>query len=260
MPQRLSDAVLSGVPGLQQARVVECLMDGPTNTSYRVARDGESFVLRLDKPQTRMLGLDRDSEYTVCAAVAAAGLTPPHLYVDRAAGVCLRPFVPGRSMRCDELLDPRVLGRLAGLLRRLHRLPPVGSPFDPVSAARRYAEQVATPQAIGLAGEAARLMALIREYSSPLAICHNDLVAENLLLTPDREIVLIDWEYAATGDPFFDLAVVVRHHGLSDSLASGFLEAYLEGPPSGSERQRFALHCAFYGCLLELWNLRIART
>jgi len=258
MQQRSTEEILSDLPDMHQAQVVERLMDGPTNTSYRVECNGRWFVLRLDKPQTRMLGLDRDSEYAVCAAVAAAGLTVPHLYVDRAAGVCLRPFVPGRSMRSDELFDPQMLGRLAGLLRRLHRLPPVGSRFDAVSAARRYAEQVVTPRAAELAEEAARLAAMIRQHPSPLAICHNDLVAENMLLTPDREIVLIDWEYAAKGDPFFDLAVVVRHHELSDDLAYGFLNAYLEGPPSGSEKKRFMLQCAFYDCLLDLWNLRIA--
>lgn len=246
---------LSRLPGMGPARVLEQLMDGPTNASYVVELGGELFVLRLDKPMTSALGLDRVNERVVCKAVAAAGLTPAYSHFDPAAGVCLRPFVTGRPLCRADLLDAPTLERLAGVLRRLHGLPPIGARFDPDAAARRYATRLATPQAARLADQAAGLQDDIQRCGTPLALCHNDLVAENMLATEGQGIVLIDWEYAGVGDPFFDLAVVVRHHGLADDLADGFLEAYLQGRPSTADRQRFGLQCAFYACLLELWNL-----
>jgi thiamine kinase len=242
---------------MEGARSVERLMDGPTNASYLVERNGEQFVLRLDKPEAARLGLNRENERVVCQAIAEAGLTPPYLHFDPAAGVALRPFITGRSLCRDDLLEPRMLQRLADVLRRLHRLPAVGAPFDAAGAVRRYAAQLANPEAAALAEQAAGLLAGIGRHSAAPALCHNDLVAENMLDTEEGGLQLIDWEYAAIGDPYFDLAVVARHHDLAPSLSQLLIEAYLQRAPSREESARFALQCRFYDALLALWNLRV---
>jgi thiamine kinase len=242
---------------MRGGRVLERLVDGPTNASYRVEQGGRQFVLRLDKPEARRLGLDRDNERIVCQAIAEAGLTPAYLHFDASSGICLRPFVAGHSLRREDLLEPRTLERLAGVLRQLHRLPLLGATFDAAGAARRYAAQLGTPEAAALAERAARLLAEAEQDAVPAALCHNDLVAENVLDTEQGGLLLIDWEYAAVGNPYFDLAVIVRHHGLSDELAACLLHAYLQQPPAAAARRRLALQCDVYSCLLALWNLRV---
>lgn len=239
------------------AGLVERLMDGPTNASYLVERGNQRFVLRLDKLETARLGLDRNNERVVCEALADAGLTPSYLYFDAAAGVCLRPYVAGRSLGRADLLNRGTLERLAIVLRRLHRLPPVGAQFDVARAVHRYSAQLATPPAAALAEKAAGLLLEIERQVVTPVLCHNDLVAENVLQTEQGNLLLIDWEYAAIGDPYFDLAVVVRHHALEDSLARHFFELYLQHSPSQSESTRFDLQCQLYDTLLALWNLRV---
>ena len=251
------NTALAVIPGLSGARVRERLADGPTNASYLVEQGGERFVLRLDKSEASILGLDRANERRVCEAIAAAGLGPAYTHFDISAGVCLRPWQAGRSLRPDELRDRGVLRRLAAALRRLHGLAPLGAAFDPLAAARRYADQLGTPAASALAARAAELSTELQVHAPPPALCHNDLVCENILLTTGQGLLLIDWEYAGVGDPWFDLAVVVRHHELGEELARYFLEAYLRRPPVAEESQRLSRQCAFYGCLLELWNLRV---
>lgn len=250
-------AALAAIPGLSAARVLAQLADGPTNASFLVEHAGERWVLRLDAPEASILGLDRANERRVCEAIAAAGLGPAYRHFDAAAGVCLRPWLAGRSLRPRDLRDRSVLQRLAAVLRRLHGLAPVGAAFDPLAAARRYAEQLATREAAALAARAAELSAGLQEHAPPPALCHNDLVCDNVLLTAAEELLLIDWEYAGVGDPYFDLAVVVRHHELGEELAGYFLEAYLQRSPAAGERRHLSRQCAFYGCLLELWNLRV---
>lgn len=257
MPQTRMRELLSGLPGMSGARVARVLADGPTNASYLLERDGERFVLRIDKPGVAALGLDRDNERTVCAAVARAGLTPAYLWFDVAAGVCLRHWVPGRSLDRAALQETATLQLLAGTLRALHRLPPTGREFRPVAAARRYAAQLGTAEAGALAERAARILDDLERRPGAAALCHNDLIAANVLQTPQGGIRLIDWEYAAIGDPFFDLAVLVRHHELPDHLAEHLLSAYLEGKASAEARQRLALQGDFYRCLLDLWQLRV---
>lgn len=44
----------------------------------------------------------------------------------------------------------------------------------------------------------------------PSILVHGDLLGQNILLSPDEPTGVIDWEYAALGDPAYDLAVVTR--------------------------------------------------
>jgi thiamine kinase-like enzyme len=248
---------LKAVPGLGGARLVRTLGAGPTNASYLVEHEGQQWVLRIDRPQAAELGLDRESERQACETVAAAGMTPAYRYFDAAAGICLRPFLEGDCLPAADLHDPVVLEELARVLRRLHALPAVGRRFDPLAAARQYARELGTAEAADLADRAGELIDQATDPGAASVLCHNDLVAENILRVPGRELVLIDWEYAGIGDPYFDLAVVVRHHGLGEALAQRFLADYLGRAPGDDEQARLAAQCDFYGCLLALWNQRV---
>ena len=68
--------------------------------------------------------------------------------------------------------------------------------------------------------------------------------------------MLIDWEYAALGDPWFDLALVVEHHQLTDEMQAGFVHAYLHREMRDTEKHRLAGWRKFYHTLLSLWKLR----
>ena len=255
--RKSAEAALAAIPGLGGARVVRRLVAGPTNVTWLVEHLDQRWVLRLDTPAAAELGLDRENEGRACAAVAAAGIAPAYRWFDAAAGVCLRHFVEGRALAPVDLRDTRRLERLAGTLRRLHRLPPVGRPFDPAGAVRRYAAALATPEAGRVAGRALASLTDTRRFATPPAICHNDLVAENIIETEGQGLLLIDWEYTGTGDPMFDLAVVIRHHDLDAGLAQMFLEAYLQRPATAEDSEHLSRQCRFYGHLLQLWNLRV---
>jgi len=238
------------------AKLLGRLSDGPTNASFLAESDGRQYVLRLDKPGAVELGLNRLNEYRVAKAVSEAGLAPQPIFIDPGEGVYLRRFLQGRNWTIPDLDSPVNLDRLADLLRNLHGLPPVGDAFDPLAAARRYAVQLDSDESRMILGKAERLMGEIIEDSPGQALCHNDLVCQNIL--EGEPLMLIDWEYAGIGHPFFDLAVVVQHHALGPALRDGFLESYLGRPAAAGEQAHLELQCQFYACLLQLWNLRIA--
>jgi len=250
------EQVLNIIPGISDVRVEAQLSDGPTNASYLLEQASEQYVLRMDKPDAVKLGLNRSNEKQVCTIVAEAGLAPEPLYFDPVAGIYLRRYLPGRSWDISDLDSPGNMERLARLLGTLHRLPPAGAVFDPLAAARRYAAQLGSEQSRSILHRSEKLMQQINADSTSPSLCHNDLVCQNIL--EGERLMLIDWEYAGVGDPFFDLAVVVRHHDLDKKSAHGFLDAYLERFASDREIKHLSLQCDFYSCLLELWGLRIA--
>jgi len=249
--------VLAGIPGFATALVRARLSNGPSNASYLIEQGDAAFVLRVDKPEATRLGLDREAEGEVLRALASAGLVEAPLYSAPSQGILLRRFIPGRTWSPDEWRESGKLARLAHVLRKLHALSPAGRPFDPLGAARRYAMQLGTPRAQAVLEAAAKAYAAIPPATPVL--CHNDPVCGNILESGDR-LILIDWEYAGGGDPFFDLAVVVEHHAVDEQHARGFVAAYLGREPGDDDLGRLDRHCRFYGRLLELWRLRVGET
>ena len=250
--KRAVEQVLDTIPGFAGSRIDAQLSDGPTNTSYLLEQAGAQYVLRLDKPDVVNLGLNRSNEMQVCQVVADGGLAPEPLYFDPLAGIYLRRYLPGRSWVVADLDSPGNLERLARLIRELHKLTPVGATFDPLAAARRYAMQLGSELSRSILHRVEKLMQQIAADSMGPALCHNDLVCDNVL--EGERLMLIDWEYAGIGDPFFDLAVVVQHHGLDEKSMHDFLQAYLKRPASAQETRHLGLQCNFYQCLLELWE------
>ncbi|MBT8052068.1 MAG: phosphotransferase family protein [Gammaproteobacteria bacterium] len=247
-------ALLAAIPGFGDACISERLPGGVASRSYRVERGGKHFVLRVDSPEAARLGLDRRSEQEVCAAIAKAGFGPSPLFFDADRGVYLRRFLPGRAWTPADLLHAENLERLAGLLRRLHAVRPAGRAFDPLAHAVRYANQIATPKAQAMLAVVKKAHALI-EPSVPV-LCHNDLLAQNVL--ESDTLMLIDWEFAGMGDAYFDLAVVTGHHELPELLVDEFLQAYLARPVVNADRQRLQRQQDFYRSLLELWTARLS--
>ena len=150
--------------------------------------------------------------------------------------------------------DPVKLGKLARTLRHLHSLPPSGPAFMPGKMALTYATQAGTRSASRIAEQATRLAKRLLSKTKRPALCHNDLVHSNVI--GDETVRLIDWEYSAVGDRYFDLAIVVRHHQLKADQVEDFLGDYFATP--GKEHfSRLEDFCHLYDQLAALWYMSV---
>ncbi len=76
------------------------------------------------------------------------------------------------------------------------------------------------------------LLGLARHYDSaylPSALCHNDLVAANVL--DDGDLVLVDFEYAVRAAPALDLAGLAGMNDYGENECRELLAAYYAGGP-----------------------------
>jgi thiamine kinase len=184
-------------------------------------------VLRSDTPLVKDLQLDRHRETEVLTAITGAGLGPGLIWSDPDTGLLLTEFVQGDVWQPTDIRQPNNLSRLAEVLYQLHSLQVSTKPIDLLAAARCYASVLATPEADSLAEEIEVLMVQHEFTGRHCGLCHGDPVSGNMLFSPDSDrLILLDWEYAGAGDPCFDLAVVINHHGLSVAEKKSFLEAY----------------------------------
>ena len=101
-----------------------------------------------------------------------------------------------------------------------------------------------------MADKAQQLFRELNEVSKTQCLCHNDLNSANII--EGQGLTLIDWEYAAIGDPLFDLATIAEHHQYDASLTKVLLDAYFN-PASDEVTDRLKKYRVLYRCLLVLW-------
>ncbi len=254
MPESNSDinSLICSIEPIRGARPVTKLSGGPASDSWLVQAGRQKFVLRIDKPIAASLGLDRQAETGILQTVSDAGIGAPVIWADPDKGILVCRYLEGGTWCREDTRSPERLRELALTLKKLHRLSPRGPAFEPAAAARLYAQKIGTDRAHQLARDTAQLAAELYAEPGRLALCHNDLVHGNII--GHGPVRLIDWEYAAVGDPFFDLAVLVQHHDLNMELREKFLQFYC-GSAEADDLARLAGFCRLYDHLARLWYI-----
>src|SRR6266699_1821676 len=232
MDQRI-EHILGQIPGWSGSDVlVTPLVGGITNQNYRVDIGGETFVLRIGGKGTHLLGIDRGRERT-CTAIAAqmgVGAEVVHFLASASHEVLITRFIPGEAISPETAARPEMLKRIVDAVCRYHAGPDFPGVFSPFATVRSY-HKLALEHNVSFPGTLPRvfsLMARIEEAIGPLQQpkpCHNDLLASNFI-DDGHTIWILDWEYAAMGDPFFDLGNFAVNQSLDEEQCELLLRCY----------------------------------
>jgi thiamine kinase-like enzyme len=240
----LSASVLDRVPGWKgRPRTAEPLAGGITNRNYRVAVDGEVFVVRIPAESGSLLGIDRRVEREASRLAAAAGVGPDVVAFVEPEGVLVTRFIHGQPVRDHTVHEPVMLERIAQSLRRIHQAGSIASVFSPFRVVEAYA-LMATRHGgrLPAAQERAQAVAVSIERAlspQPPVLCHNDLLNANFI-DDGVSIRIVDWEYAGMGDRFFDFGNFAVNHQLTEDDEAGLLVAYF-GRVASAQHARLKL-------------------
>ena len=234
--------------GPATAPTVTALLDGGrSNTSVKISSEQASWVVRLDGINPASLGISRSAEWRALNQAAAHQLAPSPTYSNPELGVLVYEFC-----EADPAQDPDIceIEDIAALLRAIHTLPPVKFRLDPLERARRYQHQAGTGE---LSAELLTACARLSAHAPVPVLCHNDLLRANRLRC-NNKLLALDWEYAAMGDPLFDLAVVIEGDALDDAQTSLLLTSWLGAEPAEQDQQSLADNRLVYRELNHLWQ------
>ncbi len=226
------EEVIAQIPGWTSARTVTSTLGGGiTNLNYRVDVEEESFVVRIPGKDSELLGIDRQREHACTLAASQSGVGPDVVHYLEAEEVLVTSFIPGRPLSMEEMGRPTTIRRVAESLRRYHSGPAFPGTFSALETIREYLRISRSGAPLPLridwmVEQAGVIDSALRAVTRPPRPCHNDLLLGNFIDDGHR-IRIVDWEYAAMGDPFFDLGNFAVHHGLSDAQEAMLLEAYL---------------------------------
>lgn len=245
------------------------LRGGLSNHNVLVQCGTQWLVVRLDRIDPQLNQLDRAMEFEIMHSAARHGLAPTPRHVDPAKGVLVHDYVgalPPAITVCEDhgrryRVPPgehcdRTRSAVGALLRAIHRLPRAGRRL-------RLAEQLAHYQRLagqagqGLSNASPWAQAALRharrldeDHSAPV-LCHNDLLPDNRVWHRGR-LLALDWEYAAIGSRWFDLAAAADR--ASVAAAGQLLRAYLQRDPHSRERALFLSARYLHAYLDRLWR------
>ncbi|MDP5071054.1 MAG: aminoglycoside phosphotransferase family protein, partial [Congregibacter sp.] len=209
-------------------------------------------------------------EVNIQSQAAACDSAPRVFFSDPRRGLTLMQYID------DPKDGPDSPAAIAQLLKSIHALPAQGMPTRSTDVLRDYlsyyfdgyfyphlahsfeprnflmASQTALAKLLGegLAIISRAMQAVDAQSDVRPVLCHNDLLQANRLRCGDR-LYALDWEYAAPGDPFFDIAVCASQ--MSPRQANALLDLYLRRGPTPAEQQRFRGQCLIYACIEACW-------
>jgi thiamine kinase-like enzyme len=214
MTTAVEELVESLWPG--RAVHVERLTGGMTNANFLADFGDEKVVVRIPGHHTSLLGINRNHEVAANKLAASIGVAPEVLNESAPQDFLVTRFLEGRPVLPAELATEPMLREVITTLHHVHDAGTIPAFFNPFEVVRTYHE-IALNKGVVEPFDFPRALSIIERVSEarrfrPVAFCHNDLLNENFLF--DDQIRIIDWEYAAMGDPFFDLAFFSINHGL----------------------------------------------
>ena len=211
---------------------------GIGSRNYRVRFAGEDLVVRLPGKNSELLAIDRDAERAAGELAARMEIGPEVVMVLEDPPCLVTRFVAGDPMVPQELREPTAVARIAAALRTLHaceeRIPVDFSCFRIVDtyAARMADRGAVVPASYEWAVAAAhRIEAALTGPEHEPVLCHNDLLAPNIIRTAGG-IKIVDWEYAGMNDRYFDLGNFAVNNELDEEAEAVLLSAYFEAPAS----------------------------
>ena len=201
--------------------------EGISNFSFLVGEENK-FVLRIDGVNPNTLGINRYSEWILLHRVASASLAPTPRYFNPDLGTLVVDYLLPEKTSTLNLLN------VAKFLKDLHALPTVKFRLNICDRIRRYEQQLHKNDVNieeimkPFSKEIKRFIYLAKTDKTPFVLCHNDLTKHNRIFS-NSKLWGIDWEYASTGNPWFDIAVACLSEELSNDQIRIFLNSYLEG-------------------------------
>lgn len=214
---------------------IKQLQGGLTNISFLVGCERKKYVVRFAPTSYRTLGIDKNAEVHNTKLAARLGVGPGLFVYDAKKSVTVVDYLPGRPVTTLDLRQPKILARTVEVLKKLHTSKHafVGelNIYNFIITSLANAQKNTSALHTEITNIKKELLTIKRRVGKllPPVPCHLDMLLGNIILNRNQ-IKLIDWEYAASSDWRFDLAMLSVMARFTKSQDRHMLAAY--GLPS----------------------------
>jgi thiamine kinase-like enzyme len=232
-------------------RTSSFLETGYSNNNYLI---NDAFVIRIPRENGDPT-LDFKKEKAAYEAIAPLNLSEKILNFDEESGVKISKFCHNTRKYVGTPTNEQIL-YVAKKLRKLHSSK-VSLPFGYMMFFKLdvYKKNIDSSLYINQNYETKVIKEVRKIFAkTPMTICHNDLVKDNLLFKFNG-LTIIDWEYASMNNPLFDLASFVSENNLNNEQEEFFLKKYFGYKYNSIKKKRVELFMRFQDILFYYWAL-----
>jgi thiamine kinase-like enzyme len=218
-------------------KIVKRLLGGMSHFTYHIQAKDIDYTIRLIG-KAGNLYVDRVEELENIKRIIPLGLNNETVFFDTKTGVKIAKYIPGTVLTELDIMDH--LPKIAETLKKLHnsKIEPFKD-YELKKRLERYESYINCRSEKYLELKSKWFQMYEDVYQKyPKVFCHNDAQRSNMVLA-NNQLYLLDWEYAALNDPYYDIASF-GNVKFDDALM--LLEAYLERKPTKFE----ADHVRFY--------------
>lgn len=246
--------------------VLHRISDGYTNINFRMECSRGEFFLKLPGAGTEAF-IDRRVAHEAAAFAGESGIGPRVIYFDEHSGIEVSDFLTGyRSASFSSFADDEFVEQLIDLYRRWHQGPLLSSTKTLFDMIDEHLLQLGEAHHRLEPYQRATVdlwMPLQEAYiAAGLDIVpgHNDMLPSNYMTAPGSPIMLIDYDYAANTDRFYEIGAMLTIGGFSAARRAQLIELYTGAPETPVTTAR--LHACAVGTYVKwgLWGLLNAAT
>ena len=203
----------------------------PEQTTHDVflVEDGAScYVVKRFYPES-YTQLNRSAVFNAQQKLAEIGIAPKPLWFDAEQGIWVESFVERTYFA--EQSDEKKAETLGKVLGEVHNLVLDENPLPGLDLPQqwtRYLDHVSIYDQQAWQSEVDQGTTDYNEFfdNEPRVICHNDLSLSHVLNATSP--VVVDWEYAALGNRYFDIASAVFINQISRHCLNNLCNSYAE--------------------------------
>ncbi len=244
-------------------KAITPLTGGLNNPVYQVTLSDETVIVRINPHLSTHLSThlnhsdeNQSTELALQTAIAAIGYAPQILA--QSAKLTIMEYIEGSHQPARDWSEI-ALDNFAQQLATIHQLNPAHLPNTPLhQQISDYQQQLnLTTSELLLVNTSVQQLAKLAELPSTMGLCHQDLNPGNIIASVGRQMI-IDWEFAAKADVFFDLASFTLEHQLNSATTERFITTYLSYQSfnlnAEQREQKLQLMTIAYSLVCWLWH------
>lgn len=197
-------------------------------------------------------GVDRQQQFKLQQALATLGAAPTPIWLNSSETLWVEKW----EESSEDALAPQDLARV---LYELHQLPVDAPALNLWSRWQHYFDIAKLTKDAPLYQRAMKLKYDVQasEQDLPnLVLCHNDLLRGHVLSASQTPPLIIDWEYAAKGNRYFDIASCCMINRFSAHESDALVTAYAAflAVPVTEAFDNYCKHVELVSVTNALWN------
>ncbi|MCC5967425.1 MAG: phosphotransferase [Natronohydrobacter sp.] len=239
--------------------VVSPVHRGVESLIWKVVPNGHApAVLKALRPDMLKL-FDTGAAIAGAELASRLGIGPRVLWSDAAHGALAMEYLGDgwRTATLYDLQDKNVMSAVHAAICTLHRGEALSVRFDVFSEIENLAEMLRkaggdTPADMWWMSDlVAEIGVAIGHAGFDLVPSRNDGVSSNIMIGPEGQVILLDYDRAAMNDPLYDIAVLLTEACAFPSEFENWLEQW-----RGRADRHIVNRCILYGCADDLmWGL-----